>query len=74
VEASRAAHEEGSALGASAWEKVAGASVSVGAAGIVATPCVDGGHANDAEPQPEDVPSMVVLARRSPRGPGFIPP
>jgi hypothetical protein len=38
------------------------------------TPCIDGGRANEAEPQPKDVSGLTALASRSLRGPGFCSP
>jgi hypothetical protein len=71
VEVSRVAHEEGTGLGASAWEKMTGASVMVG---TDATPCVDGSRMNEVEPQPEDAPGEAALAPGSLRGSVFSPP
>jgi hypothetical protein len=55
-------------------EKVAGVSVSLGAANADATPCADGGHTNNVEPQLEDVPGKVALAPGSLRVSSFNPP
>jgi hypothetical protein len=69
----RAAYEEGSAPGASTWEKMIEAPPLVGVAGANATPHIDSGHAKEAEPQLEDVPGPVALTLGSPRGPSFNP-
>jgi hypothetical protein len=65
VEVSREAHEEGSVLGETVREKVADASVPMGAAG--------GPHAL-MEPGPEDALGEVALASGSLRGSGFSSP
>jgi hypothetical protein len=43
----------------------------VGAEGANVTPHIDGGHAKEAEPWPEDAPGLVALILRSLRGPDF---
>jgi hypothetical protein len=43
----------------------------VGAEGANVTPHIDGGHAKEVEPWPEDAPGLVALILGSLRGPDF---
>jgi hypothetical protein len=47
---------------------VVGASIPVAVGGADATPCFDGGRANEAKPWPEVAPGEAALAPRSSRG------
>jgi hypothetical protein len=66
--------KEGSTSGVLMQEKTAEAPVLMEAASTNMTPCIDGDHANEVEPRPEDVPDGATLILGSPRGPGFSPP
>jgi hypothetical protein len=74
VEVLRTILKEGPALGVSTQEKIAQAPVSVEAAGANMTPRINGGHANEAEPRPEDASGGVALILDSPWGPDFSLP
>jgi hypothetical protein len=74
VEVSRAALKDGLALGAPTQEKMIEAHVSMEAVGANVTPHINGGCANEVEPQSEDALDGAALIPGSPRGPGFSAP
>jgi hypothetical protein len=67
----RAYLKEGPASGVPTQEKTAGAPVLVQAANTDAVPCIDNGHVNEVEPQPEDASGGAALIPGSPRRPNF---
>jgi hypothetical protein len=74
VEVPKVDLKEGSTSGVLTQEKTAEAPVLMEAAGANMTPRIDGDHANEVEPRPEDAPDGAALILGSPRGPGFSPP
>jgi hypothetical protein len=74
VEVPRATLRERPASGVLTLERTIKAPIQVEVAGANAIPHVNGGHVNEAEPRPEDMPGKAILILGSPRRPGSRPP